>query len=327
MKPIAIIRFILIISLLIAACGQSGKPGKMAPAQEEALVQESLIDEGAADTETRPMTAPGKYHFPYELKTAASEYELSKELKEISALSLSADGRHLLAVNDEQGKIFFLDKKNGSIVRDLKFGGSGDYEGIEAVGERIFVARSDGALFEIWGLDGKEPQTRVHHTPLSPKHDVEGLAYDGANNRLLLACKGIAGEGAAYKNKKGVYAFSLGSMQLSNAPVYLISAEMPLAGEAIREAWWQDVLDGYFEPSAIAAHPRSGHIYMLSAQGKARAILVLNSSGEVLHIGDLDKDPFNQPEGICFDKDGTLFISTEAKGKKGKGKVIRARML
>ena len=64
----------------------------------------------------------------------------------------------------------------------------------------------------------------------------------------------------------------------------------------------------------------------MSSKGKARSVLVMAPSGELLSIRELDKDPFNQPEGICFEKDGTMYISTEAKGKRGKGRVYRFRM-
>lgn len=281
-----------------------------------ALVEGSRMPGGASANSA-------KYNLEYSLSAASAELRLPRALREVSGLSLSADGAYLLAVNDEQGKAFFLDKKRGRILRELSFGEAGDYEGLEMVGNTIYVVRSDGVIYEFEYTEKADPVSKTHHTPLNADYDVEGLGYDPANRRLLVACKGKAGEGKDYEDKRGVYAFSLDSMKLSAEPVFLLSEDMPVAEEAFREAWWSDALAGHFVPSAIAVHPITGHIYILSSKGKARAVLVMKPSGELLSMRELNKDPFNQPEGICFEPDGAMYISTEAKGKRGKGKIFR----
>ena len=313
---------LLITALAIHACMPADKKDandinrRLAPVSGES----GPISESA-------LMATGKYRLKYDLGAAAIELRLSRELKEVSGLSMSSDGAYLLAVNDEQGKVYYLDKESGRIQKELSFGSPGDYEGLEMVGGKLFIARSDGVLFEMEASGKEGSVARPHYTLLNADYDVEGLAYDHANHRLLLACKGKAGEGKAFENKRAIYGFSLDSLQLSKEPVYLLSEEMAVAEEAIREAWWTDVLKGHFSPSAIAVHPITGHIYIVSSKGKARSVLVMAPSGELLSIRELDKDPFNQPEGICFEKDGTMYISTEAKGKRGKGRIYRFRML
>lgn len=313
---------LLIFALAAESCTPAGS-------ERQKQAEKIRKGAGAALVEGSKVAAMNstKYSLAYALNDISAELRLSTELKEVSGLSLSSDGVHLLAVNDEQGKVFFLDKKRGRILRELSFGEPGDYEGLEMVGNTIYVVRSDGVIYEIEFAGKADPVTKTHYTSLNADYDVEGLGYDRANRRLLVACKGKAGEGEAFEDKRGIYAFSLDSMKLSEEPVFLLSEDIAVAEEAFREAWWSDALAGHFVPSAIAVHPITGHIYILSSKGKARAILVMKPSGELLSMRELDKDPFNQPEGICFESDGTMYISTEAKGKRGKGRVFRFEML
>jgi len=67
-----------------------------------------------------------------------------------------------------------------------------------------------------------------------------------------------------------------------------------------------------FQPSAIAIHPFTGNIYLLSNIG--RILVVYSGDGELLDVVYLSKDIFSQPEGMCFDKEGDLYISNEANG-------------
>ena len=45
-------------------------------------------------------------------------------------------------------------------------------------------------------------------------------------------------------------------------------------------------------------------------------LLVINRSGEIITSVKLPKKLFKQPEGICFNPEGDLFISNEKKGKR-----------
>lgn len=256
-----------------------------------------------------------KFYFPYNFKIV-DIHQLSSDLIEISGLGLATDGESLIAVNDEEGKVFFLDKNNGEIIREIYFGQPGDYEGIEMVGDLIYVLRSDGAIFEIDERDGESrPEVQEYEILLDEDHNVEGFAYDAARHRLLLACKKNTVEGKASKEVKAIYAFDLSNKQISESPVFTINRKDVLFGkEAIIEDWWQEALNKSFGPSGLAVDPGSENIYLLSSPGKL--VVVLNPSGEVIHIQKLDKKDFKQPEGICFGKDGTLYITSEGNAKK-----------
>jgi uncharacterized protein YjiK len=67
-----------------------------------------------------------------------------------------------------------------------------------------------------------------------------------------------------------------------------------------------------FAPSGIARNPANGHWYIISSVNKLLIVLNPDFSSPVTY--NLDPKMFPQPEGICFDSKGTLFISNEAAG-------------
>ncbi|MCB0664273.1 MAG: SdiA-regulated domain-containing protein, partial [Saprospiraceae bacterium] len=116
--------------------------------------------------------------FPYQFHAPDAVWELDDELNEISGLSTSRDGQQLVAVQDEDGIIYFLDKKDGSILRKVSFWDDGDYEGIEMVGKDVFVIKSTGTVYWVKGAESEEPVTEKFNYDLNKDNDVEGLGYD-----------------------------------------------------------------------------------------------------------------------------------------------------
>ena len=49
-------------------------------------------------------------------------------------------------------------------------------------------------------------------------------------------------------------------------------------------------------------------------------MVVLDRDGKIKFIQELDSKIFKQPEGICFRRDGTMFISDE--GRSGHGNIL-----
>lgn len=303
---------------------QTGENAEATTQPEEETVQADTIP--AAQKKDAFAPPPANYEFPYDLTKPDDEYKLSKKLTEISGLSLSPDGQQLVAVNDEQGEIFYLNKTNGDIEREVKFNHSGDYEGIEAVGEKIYVLKSNGDLYKVKDLDKDKPDVKDYDTKLNSKFDVEGLGYDAATNRLLLACKGKAGDGKDMKGTRAVYGFDLEKDELEKEPVYIIDRkkikdhfESDNISQKLLDVFTSDYASDAFAPSGIAIHPKTSDICIISSVGKL--LVILSPIGEIKYMEKLDASIFKQPEGICFDKDGTLFISTEGRG--GRGKIFR----
>jgi len=254
---------------------------------------------------------------PYDLTRPSHTMALDNELFEVSGLTVIALNTRA-AVKDEKGRIYFLDGQTGAIRSHIKFSDRGDYEGIERVGDTLWVLESDGDLYEVKDWDTDDVDTDKHENALKSKHDTEGLAYDPINNRLLIACKefGVKGE----KDKKAIYAFDLRTEELMEPPLFLIDkAEVQASlnastareriNDRIRSLLSSAVDLSGFKPSALARHPLTGDWYLLSSVRKM--LVVLDAGGAVTTVQSLSRDVFAQPEGIAFMPDGTLYISNE----------------
>jgi uncharacterized protein YjiK len=272
------------------------------------------------DTHTDSSKVRLNHKLGYDFRNPDAEFIMPSGLDEISGLSMSQDKSQLLANNDEEGKIFIVNKSTGAVESEIEFYKEGDYEGLEVVGESIFVVKSTGTIYEIKNLGKPEQEVIKHKFFLSKENDVEGLALDIKNNRLLLSCKGIGGVGDEFRMAKSVYAFDLPSRTLEEKPAIKIQAEHCHHYLGVCETHDNlEKLKAFFaaedefnlSPSAIAIHPISGEIFIASSRGKV--LLVLDADGKILHIEKLDKKIHPQPEGLCFDSDGTLYMSNEKK--------------
>lgn len=270
------------------------------------------------------------YQFPYQLDQAEATFELPKKLVEISGLSLSKDKTKLFVIQDEDGIVFIFDKKTGEIVDKIPFGKTGDYEGVEHVNGIVYVVKSSGKIYAIKKPGEPLQEIFKYKTPLTKAHDVEGLGYDPTCNALLLACKGQPDDPEKELNfSKAIYHFHLDSMVLDSVPAMVINRQdvlnyfkdhPPLI--KIKKNGEEKVTDPAklpCYPSAIAVHPISGNYYITSSRGKV--VFVTTPKGKLLHIEKLQKKIHPQPEGLAFDTDGTLYLSNEGDG--GKGKIYR----
>jgi len=228
---------------------------------------------------------------PYNLNFPTEGFQLNSQLDEISGLHFYNDST-LLAIQDEKGKVYFLNPLDGTIKQTYLFGKKGDYEGVTANEKHIFVLKSNG---DITRINMRKDTHKVYEFKNSKGFDFEGLCLDAANYRLLIACKE---HGKKDKNDQiYIYAFNLETKEYESSPVYSIPKQ---------------TLSPLFKPSGIAIHPH-GDLYVLSSIGKM--LMTLSPDGEVLRKEALLKTIFNQPEGITFSPDGDLFISNEKKNK------------
>jgi uncharacterized protein YjiK len=261
---------------------------------------------------------------PYSFNQANRIIELPNELVEISGITLSKDEQHFFAVQDEQGIVFKIDRTRGTIISNFRFEKDGDYEDITQTNEHLFVLKSNRTIYQISAP--ATPQQSVKK--FSPQHltsaaDTEGLTWDSLNNRLLIACKNATNR----PEERAIYAFDLNTQQFLATPIFKIQAKVVydfLHTHPTLKKWNQliqlfDPNAFSFSPSGIAIHPHSKDIFILSAVGNA--IVILSESGDIKHVEKLDKSLYHQPEGICFTKDGTLYIANEGSESK-KGNII-----
>jgi len=88
-------------------------------------------------------------------------FDLPDYLHEISGISF-IDSVNLVAIQDEERYIYYYNITQQKVIGKEKFAGPGDYEDVMVAGNT---------------------------TPFTGKNNLEGITYDAANNRLLIAPK------------------------------------------------------------------------------------------------------------------------------------------
>jgi hypothetical protein len=228
-------------------------------------------------------------------------WELPGILKEISGIVVLNDST-MLCQQDEKGYLFFFNLEKKQIAHKIRFGNDGDYEDVSIANNKIYILKSNGWIYEI---DKNKPDLKpiIFKTGLSLRNNTEGLCFDESNNSLLIACKNKTGIKNAIRYDKAVYAFDLTSKKLSEEPFLHFNLKD-------------------FSPSAISIHPLTKHIFMLSTSKKK--IIEFSNDGKILYANRLKHSRFKQPEGLCFSKNGDLYISNE--GKSGKANILQFKI-
>lgn len=273
------------------------------------------------------------YSFPYQIDNPENSWELPKYLKEISGLGY-IDKNRLACVQDEKGNIYIFNLKTGDVERKINFGEDGDYEGIEIVGENAWILKSSGTLYQISNYIS-EADFRVdkYNTALSKKNNAEGLAYDPVSKKLLIACKGHPFlDEKNGKEFKAIYSFNTETKLIELDPYLLIEMDsikyfkdyntMTQLGVELLAYFDPSEGDVSFQPSGIAVHPITGNLYILGSVGNL--LLVYKRTGNMLAMIKLRSKYFPQPEGICFDPNGDLYIANE--GDDSKGTILKFKM-
>lgn len=248
-------------------------------------------------------TVAENYHFPYNFEKLEWQVELGMQLREISGLtSLNLD--QVMAIQDERGVLYSVDLNTGNVVSERQFDKNRDYEDLCLVGDHIFVLERDGDLYQTHLATNDT--TIKFETAFSYRNDTESLCYYSKQNQLLIAPKEGAPDGASLpKNVVGVYGFDMVSKTLDLNPVVTVAEK-----EVGRIVGTKGGKAYKFKPSAVAIHPRSGLMYILASVGKILLVVDPNSN-QLMHIQLLNELDFPQPEGMTFDANNNLLISSE----------------
>jgi hypothetical protein len=249
--------------------------------------------------------------YKYDLAHPQKKYELPQELFEISG-NAWVDKNHLLIIEDLHPNLYLirLENNKGVIEKtvpfkeetpDKKF----DVEDVTLVNGTAYALWSHGKIFKVSNWQNK-PVTQEIKTFLSKDNNTEGICYDPVSHNILIACKNESDVEDEKKSTRAIYQFDLSADTLMSTPFMLIHKK------DFKKETDEDV---QFFPSAIAVHPVTHDIYILSTKD-TKCMAVFSHSGKLKSFELIDKELLPQPEGICFAPDGSLFISTE--GKKGE---------
>ena len=265
----------------------------------------------AADT-TKTEKPGAAYN--YDLKKPDHAWMLPDQLIEVSG-NTWVDKDHLILIEDMHPDLYLIkiDDKKATLEKTIPFAKEDkekiDIEDVVYLDNTVYALWSHGVLFKIADWQTK-PQVEKVKTFLSKTNNTEGLCYDPVTKNLLIACKDQSNVANEKKTTKAVYQFDLAQNKLNEQPFLLIHAKD-------FEKATEQKLD--FFPSAIAVHPVTHDIYLLSTRDN-KCMAVYSHDGKFKAIQFIDKELMPQPEGICFDADANLYISTE--GRHGEAAAI-----
>ncbi len=256
----------------------------------------------------------------YDFNQPDKIFVLNNQLAEISGLSYSNAESQLLAINDEEGIVFKLDPNNGKIITQNNFAKRGDYEGIAYHEGLTYITKSNGDIY-IHSL--KTGKTTKIKTSLKDKNNVEGLCFEHSKSQLLIACKGAPHLPKSDTKSKTIVAYNLNKKSIDPSGLIQIDIDSLIAfsmkSSTLKTKFKQNNIKSKlksFSPSGIAIHPESNDYYILSAKGSI--LLILNNQKVIKDVILLNTQTLPQPEGITFDNNNNLYISTEGQGFSGK---------
>jgi len=242
-----------------------------------------------------------EHNFPYDFSAPTDVLELDSDLNEISGLAWWGEDT-LIAIEDEHADIYFLSAQTGKILMKSDFGDDGDYEGIAVHERQIYVLRSDGDVYRVENPLKEEEDGDKNETDLSEDNNTEGLHFDQGLGALLIACK----EDGGTEGYRAIYKLTPGEKDVNEKPFLLIDEARLL--KQLHMAYG-DRFSSSFKPSGISRHPINNDLYILSA---ANSLLASFDTANVLkEVIRLPYPYAEQIEGICFDPNGNLFISSE----------------
>jgi uncharacterized protein YjiK len=263
--------------------------------QLASLLLVPVLSTAVSCTESQAHSGPPDY----DLKSPVV-HKMDSKLAEISGISFRpGDDNTLYAIEDEHANLYRLNSSR-AIEGKIDFGKKGDYEDIAITDSAAFVLRSDGSILrtDIRGNPDKAPSAVAEN--VLPAGEYEGMTI-GADNTLVALCKECKMKGS--KGSLIIYKISIDESTGFKAaePTLVEIADVQKSGKKEKLA-----------PSGLARNPADGHWYIVSSVNKLLIVLNADFGSPVTY--PLDPKLFPQPEGICFDSKGTLFISNEAAG-------------
>lgn len=239
----------------------------------------------------------------------ATHWKLPTVLDEISGLAMTADYR-LLAHNDERAIVFEIDYQHGSIAKafhlsDDNYPAAGDFEGIAATDDRIFLVTSTGRLYEFReGNSGESVLFNVYTTGTGRDCEIESLTYHERRRELLMMCK--EARSLDMQGQLALYHWSIDKRQMNEDARIVIPVKR----------FSRHIKGRKFQPSGIERHPVSGNYFVVAA--RQGAIAEMTPTGRVVAVRKFPAKWHRQVEGIAFAADGTLIVADEGAGRRGR---------
>lgn len=227
---------------------------------------------------------------------------MSPELREISGIALTADGR-LLAHDDETAKIYLIDPRRGIILKSFTLGTGmrGDFESITIAGSDIYMLASNGTLFQFQeGADGASVPYSVVDLHLGNECEFESMVYQADSNWLVMPCKKATKK--SLDHQLVIYRWKLSGPNADRVSMISIPFKQLIGANK-----WKAL-----HPSDVTIDPTTGNFVMITSH--EGALVEMTPTFQFVRAESLPRG-HNQPEGIAITPDSVMIISDEATRK------------
>lgn len=249
--------------------------------------------------------------------SGSTVYNLPTELSEVSGLAVAGPDS-VFTHDDEYAIIYEFRLGDGHIARAFALGEptlEGDFEGIAAADDRVFLVTSDGLIYSaLPGENARRVSYRVYDSGIGPRCEVEGLSQAPEAGELLLLCKRFRND--SEQARLEIYRWKIGSDRAEAAPFLSLPLEELFGEDEAAE----------FRPSGIEWHPASGRLLIVSARN--HAVLALDRHGMLLERHRLDPARHPETEGITLMPDGRWVLADEgSRTREGRLTTYRMRVV
>lgn len=242
----------------------------------------------------------------YDFSKPDKTLSLSKELKDLSGITLLDDGT-IFASDDKAGIIYEVDMQTGNVKSKIQLGKTKlteDFEDVTISKKDFYLVTSSGVIYQTKKITAEVAEFDKFETKLSIKNNVTGLCTNPKENSLLLLCKDEPGYGL--KACRAIYSFDLKTKKLENFPKHIIHLSQLKKEFGINE----------FQPTALCLHQKTGNIFILSS--KEMLLIELTKTGDIINKYDLNSKYHWKPEGLVITKDDTIIIADKKGTKQAK---------
>jgi len=223
------------------------------------------------------------------------------------------DSTQVLGLNQEIGSLILFDLTTNSIKSQLVLGDT-KFTDMAMVDSTVVLLDAENQVhFLLPPYDSLSFQIA---STIEANLTINGACLHGSTNRIFLLSEPVEkGEGLFTSS---IYTYNLNHRKLNETTLFDVNTtdielfandnniSLPLL--AINELG--DSISGLnFIPSAIAVHPKTNEIYILSSGDKS--LVVYDQFGKVVNFTFLDSGLFTAPSGLTFLANGDLLISNK----------------
>ena len=222
------------------------------------------------------------------------------------------DSTHMIGIEPVNGNVMMIDLLNNSIASQLSLGSEFKFVDVSKMDSTLILFDSNSKVHFL--LPPYDSTSFVSTNETKENFSTSGICFHESTKRLFLLSEAQEKEEGQFSSF--LYAFNLNKRQLREEPLFEINSfaietfainnNLRLPRNKVTYAG--DTVEGLnFTPSALAIHPKTNEIYVLSSDD--RTLVVYNQFGDVVNFTVLDAMIFSKPSGMTFQENGDLLIT------------------